>query len=458
MAKWCVLVFSYIFYAVLSAKEFTWIFISSDSGDWLAGATWWFVVQPVGSPLYILLGHFLNALPGDLVLKMTLILSCACSAVTVMFVYLIVQKLSTRLVAVACSLLLLGSAVFLTQSTVLEEYAITTMFMTGAFWFYLCGKKKLVGLFLGLAIAVHIFALIFALLWFAILWREWRQWWKAYVITAVAGCGPYILIPILMYFDTPRLLAGDLSISSLKMYLFDISNGIIGTMSVFEAPKRFFMTGIILLTSFSVGLVFAVRGVKPLDKTKLLLLSNIIFILWYILTTVDPITWTYITFISPAIVILCGIGLVKYKRWAVCAVLITSVVLAGLNATYLNANKLTQENPLAVEYYNELVALPDNSVVVVTPGAYSLGLFYAMSDGKKLVPISYPYIEEWKFVDYYEWLKRTYPNTREDTLSTIKNNLGNTYLVQTPEIIEDWNGLFVLDDVSANIKRVIEVK
>ena len=58
---------SFIYLMVLSAKSYTWVFASEDAADWLASSILWFVPQPVGSPLYILLGHAINVLPIDLV-------------------------------------------------------------------------------------------------------------------------------------------------------------------------------------------------------------------------------------------------------------------------------------------------------------------------------------------------------------------------------------------------------
>jgi hypothetical protein len=432
-----ILVVSLTFFAILCAKEWTWLFASSDSGDWLASSQTWMVPQPVGSPLYILLGHVLNVLPGDLTLKMTLVLSCLASAVTVTLVFLIVRKLTkSTLISLTCSILLASSAVFLTQSTVIEEYALVTMLMTGAFWFYVNDKKKTTALFLGLAIAVHIFAAILALLWLVVLWKEWKKWVVPVLIASAVVCVFYSLILLLMHLDTPRLFAGGLNFSSVKTYLFDVTGGIVGTMSIFEAPKRFLNVGGILLVSFSIGLIPAIRSIKPLSTFKLLLVSNIAFILWYVLTCVDPLTWTFIALITPSVVILCGIGLVDFKRKYVYVVLCVSLILTGLNASYLNADKLTNTHFLAERYYHELMSLPDNSIVVTTPGAYSLGLFYVMSEGKDLIPLIYPYIDEWEFWDYFNWLERKYPNVTLGvyTKDIIRANLGKIpiFYAQSP--------------------------
>lgn len=436
---WTVLVLSFAFFAILATRTFSWWFVP-DSGDWLASAHMWLVPQPVGYPLYVLLGHFLNALPGDLVLKLVLVLSCLSSAITVALTYLISLRLTgKKLIATACAILLTGSAVFLTQSTIIEQYALLTCLLTTALWFFILDKKYLVAIFLGLAISVHVFALIIALLWFVSLIREWRQWWKPAILTAIIIVVFYSFVLLLMYLPTPRLLAGGLNIASIKMYLFGISGGIVGTMSIFEAPHRFLMIGAVLLTSFSVALIPAVKALRPLDRIKILLLCNILFILWYVLTCIDPITWHYLIILSPSVVILAALGLAGLSKKYVYVVLSVGIILLSLNSYYLNANRLTNQDPMASSYYDELMSLPNNSIVVTEPGQYSLGLFYAMSNGKQLIPLIYPYIDTWKFVDYSAWLASTYDiKVGDSTISTIQDNLGkeNIYYVGLPDTLD----------------------
>ena len=447
---WLILLASFTFFAILATKTFSWWFVP-DSGDWLTAAHQWLVPQPVGYPLYILLGHFLNALPGDLVLKLVLVLSCLSSAVTVALTYLISLRLTKSvLISTACAILLTGSAVFLTQSTIVEQYALVTCLLTCALWFFILDKKYLVALFLGLAISVHIFALIITLLWFVSLIREWKQWWKPAVLTAAIVAMFYSFILLLMAINTPRLLAGGLNLASIKMYLFGISGGIVGTMSIFEAPHRFLEIGAVLLTSFSVALIPAIRAVRHLNRIKLLLITNILFILWYVLTCIDPITWHYLIILSPSVVILCSMGLKEMSVKYIYVVLIISIILLGLNSYFLNANRLTNKDPMASSYYNELMSLPNNSVVVTEPGQYSLGLFYAMSNGKQLIPLIYPYIDTWKFVDYSKWLEKTYNiKVGDTTMQTIQNNLSKhqIYYVGLPDALDKLQPHLILTGV-----------
>lgn len=228
MARIGIFILALGYYVALSAKQYTWLFISSDSGDWLAASTWWMVPQPYGSPLYILLGRALSQLPFDLPLVMTWTLSALPSAVTVLLVYCIVHRLTTsNLIALASSFVLLGSAVFLTQSTILEEYALTTMLVTAGLWSSF-KRPYVAALFWGLAASVHVFVLGLIILWLLIAWRDY--WKPVLLVTAPIVACFYSVILVLMYLDTPRLYAGSLDYYHLRQYLTTTAGAVLGAV------------------------------------------------------------------------------------------------------------------------------------------------------------------------------------------------------------------------------------
>lgn len=390
------IIVSFIYYAVLSARTWTWVFVSSDSGDWLAAANQWMVVQPYGSPLYISLMRLIGSLTDGnaTVAVATILLSSLPSAITVTLIYLIVRTLTNKAwCAIASSLVLLGAGVFLTQSTILEEYALAIMFLTLAYWLYLNDKRKLTALSLGLGTAVHIFILPISVFWLAL--EHKRFWLKPASIYVVSGILPYSLVLVLMHLDTPRLLAGSLSLANVMTYLFDMGGTVFGTLSVFEAPYRILAITKILLPSLGLALIPLYYGLKrPYDTKKLVLLMIVVVALWYHLTSLDPMSWTFLNFGLPSLAILTGIGLSKLTLKHTHIITASALALIAINAAFLNANILTNQNPLATAYYNELMSLPDGAVVVANAGGHSLGLFYVMSEGKNLIPIIYPHADE----------------------------------------------------------------
>ena len=419
-----ILVTSFIYYLILCAKEYTWIFVSGDSGDWLAASVAWMVPQTYGSPLYISLGRLISVFSNNLPLHMTILLSVIPAAFTVFFTYLIIRKLTSVKIALTCSTVLLGSAVFLSQSTVLEEYALTTMFLTGAYWFYINEQKYLTPLFLGLGTAIHIFILPLAFFWL-LCDRRWKIWlWKPLLIYIVSGVLPYTLILILMAADTPKFLAGYLNLQSVLDYWTMTSRAIVGQLSLFEAPERFWF--FVRLTCMSFGLALLPIFVslrKPITRNMLVLISICLFTFWYVITNLDINAWTFLTFTAPSLVILCGIGLSRLRGWHTIAIAGSAIILIITNSIFLNANTLSQQNPQAMTYYNELHALPKNSTVVTSPGARSLGLFYVINEGRDLIPLIYPYLDKWNFTDYGRYLNERYGVNWADTLEGVQDTL-----------------------------------
>lgn len=377
------------YYYALCAKEYTWVFLSSDSGDWLASSIWWIVPQPMGSPLYLLLGHALNALPGDLVLKMTVGLSVIPAAIAVTFVYLTVNHITGKWwPSVVAAAILLGASIFTTQATVLEEYALATMFLTIAIYFYSKDKLKTAAAFLGLSVAVHAVVLPIVFLWACVEWRRWRELIKPALIFLTTGVLPYIYVPILMSLDTPHLFAGNLTWEYVYMYFMGTPNSIVGNLAIEDAPERLYRVFLFLISSLGLSMLpLYVYLRQKKDKLAWVLIATSAFVFWYFATNFDPSTWTFWTFGLPAVAIMCGVALSRMKPVHTGVILAASIALMAFNAVYVNASTLTGQNPDAMEYKAELMALPDGSAVVARQGAFSMCIFWVMAEDKDLVPI-----------------------------------------------------------------------
>jgi len=438
---------SFVYYALLSAKSWTWLFMSSDSGDWLMTSNWWVVPQPYGSPLYISLMRLIGFVTaeGVTVVVATILLSCLSSAITVMLVYLITKRMTGKVQhALVSSVVLLGCGIFLTQSTVLEQYAIAIMFCMLAFYLYMLGRRKMTALMLGLGTAAHAFVLPIALAWYVVDYlshKNLRVSIKPAVVYITSGLLPYSLILILMYLDTPRLLAGSLNLQALDEYLLGTGGTIVGSLSLFEAPIRLLAMSKVLLMSLGLAWIPLWYGFKrPYDTKKVMLACIIVFSFWYHFTCMDPVTWTFLCFGLPSIAIIVGLGLSRLTLKHSYVVAVVALVLVCINGVFLNANTLTNERPLATTYYNELMELPNGSVVVATAGARSLGLFYVMSEHpeKDFVPVIYPYMchDAWKFEDYGTYMKSRYGLEGGDTFELTQDALDkgmNVYLASSAE-------------------------
>jgi hypothetical protein len=468
-------VVAFVYYAILASKTYSWCFASGDSGDWLASSMVWMNSQPYGSPLYILLGHFVNALPfSNLPLKMTLLLSVIPASITVAVTYLIVKKITSNYkIAIVSTLVLLGAVIPLSQSTILEEYAIASMFVTLAFYFYIQDKKKLTILFLGLGSAIHIIVVCISVLWlivhFVTDFKNIKSWLKYIWIYILVGILPYSLALILMYADTPRFLSGHLSWSAINNYLS--STDTIGSLSVWEAPKRLHQFVEVVSVSFGLALIPLSIGFKSLfkeNKNFMVALATIIFTLWLYLTNNDPTTYTFLDFGFPLIVCIVALGLFKINKTNLKIVGIGACCLIFLNAFFFNANTITNEKPLATQYEQSLKDLPDGSFVICFSGGnYTLCNYYVLAQGKQVIPLFYSGTTPQKidalhtprYTDYKGWIDKHFDVKGEDTMQQVKYLLSqnrNVFITKAT-VLPEWSGVFSYSDYSDTFGKVTGV-
>jgi len=463
-----VFITSFLYYLILCAKEYTWLFASGDSGDWLAASAWWMVPQPPGSPLFICMGHLVNLLPGRLDTNLTVLLSVIPAAIAVMLVYLIVVNRTGKILpGIAASTILLGSAVLLSQATVLEQYSSATMFMVLGIYFYSRGNRKMTALSLGLGTATHAFIGGIAILWLVLHAREWRLWIKPGIIYIISGILPYTFILWLLSTDAPRLLAGGLSFDSLQMYIGNA--GVIGSLAATEAPQRLLLMGQFLLVSFGLSLVAVfvlIRQERSTIFTRILIMITVLS-LWYVATCMDSTSWVFLIWGAPAIALMAGLGLAKMNKVHQGTILVGAVVLVLANGFLLNADKLNDAEPMAREYYQSIQALPDDRIAIVSDrvGWEALGIFYAMSQGKDIIPIIYgeiPTSDSYLF--YAEWLRDEYGieggSAREQVAFLLNKGVAvytQTTRLDTPRAAS-WETRFELEDIDNRLfDRIIGV-
>ena len=475
---------AFAYYVVLSSKSFTWLYTSADSADWLVIANWWMVPQPLGSPLFLLLCQAISHLPGNLLINMTVLLSCLPSAISVSFVYLITKQLTGKVhLSVISSLILLGSMTFLTQSTVLELYAITTMFLTISLFFLSKKRMKLFYLFLGFGAAVHssIFIVTFIITLIILLRGKTlinlRRLIRPVMVFIVSGILPYSLILLLMHLDTPRFFAGPLDWYHLNGYFIGIANSVVGTISVFDFPQRILSFSSILISSLFLSLIPLVHSLRrPYDEVKLILISVVGFYMWYYLTCFDPATWPYLIMAFPAIAIMVGVygltegsikGSIRVLKRSITVfkgsgttliklVTVSSIVLIILNGVFMNANTLTNQNPVATTLERELIALPEDSVVVTLPGATTMTVLYVMSKGKYIVPLMVGPVE-YGFKGYQDYLRTEYGIVGDNIQALAKDAESKSrrlYLIEVKYFEEEQ--CFILLEIPGN-KYVKEI-
>lgn len=419
---------SFTYYYLLHSRIFTWIYVSGDAGDWLQQMYWWTVPHVMGKPLYIWLIRALSYLPFNDIELATIGLSVIPGAITVAITYLIGLELTkSKKLAILSSLIVLASGTFLSQATIIEQYAFTAMLFTIAYLFYLKDKWVLAVIFLGLGTATHVFVAVVAIMWLVMEYKQWKRIVKLIPLFIIFGILPYGFIIYLMTTSAPNLIAGNLSWAALGVYCFGNTTSSL-SMALMAFPQRLQQaTGILLLT-FGLAWYPLFQGLrKPWNTHKKTALIVIGFALWFYLTNRFPSTWKYVAMTVPLMAGFAVYGLSQLKPWHTKLILSSVIILIVLNSIFLNSDKLAREKPLATEFYDALWELEDGSAIA-TPrgGAYGFALFYVLSQGKDLVPIAlsgaFDTVDV-SYEDYKEWLKSNYDVKGDNCLDMVDYKL-----------------------------------
>lgn len=407
---------SLVYYALMAAHVITWYFAGQDVGDWLASANIWYVPQPYGSPLFILLLHAIGSIVhGQAQLIMiNLLLCCVPSAITVTFVFLSAEKLTHNIkYSIIAAAVCLGTTTLLSQTIIIEEYALATMFVALAFYSYINGWFKRTALFLGLGTAVQIIVLPIAFFWMLIELKRWSELIKPAGIFILTGVLPYGMILIMMAMpNIPTLIAGNLSLNGLNQYLGSTGDTV-GVISVTEFLKRIPDVLAIVFSTFGLAVIPIFLAIKrPLNNILKVSLAAIFFVVWLYATNADYTTWTFLSFGIPIACVLVAIGLNRMPVWGYKAVAISAVALISLNTFFYNGAAVTAANNHASDFVAELESLPQNSAVLChNGGPYGLALFYVMTIRTDIIPIFMPLQKsapQYIYNDYLKWMQRKY--------------------------------------------------
>lgn len=391
------------------------------------------VPQPWGAPLYIALGHLVSFFSTDsnLPWMLTFWLSALPGALAVGFTYLAIRemKLGEKLALVGAGVLL-ACSIFLTQATVLREHMLPIMFVAAAYYFHVKGKYKLTVAMLGLGSAVHVIVGVLSVLWLVVLWKQWKPKLKSLIVVwVITGVAPYLLILGLMVADTPRWLAGGLSLPAVDNWLGSV--GTIGQISVYDFPRRFYQALYIIIPAFGVALIPLLVGAWSNWKHKLLIATTLLYGLWLYATNIDETTWTFLSFAAPAAAVAAVVGLTKLPKWSTQAVMCGVVVLLGVNGILLNNAFLTNNRPEAMNYYQDAQALPSNALFLVLGGGPSqLGaVYFTTTDwGKDLAPVyltDKDGVDQAVYKNYVKWISESKGLVGKNFIEQVHNALAS---------------------------------
>jgi len=430
------LVFGVIFGVLLmcTAPDMTWINTDSDGIHYTYAAKYLYPAHKTSAPLFLLLGHVFLWLPiGTEFWRMSLI-SVLSSTASAVFIYLIIRKKlllknagniayspsyiekvnkKNRIYALIGALIFGGSALVISQSTIVETYALVTMFGLGAYYFATKGNWLYCALMLGAGGAVHHLILI-PLLILLIFYKGLRQW--KYIGVMSAFLLFYLYIPITLAAHPPNLFANMWGNTTLTSFIKDNSSTVlmlIGGLSIWGLPKRVFdaigVVGVSLgLAIIPMAYYIKIRHTAPNPIRKQWYKEPLLWLLTlpiiYYATNLAPQTYVYM---MPAIgfgAVIAGIGLSRMRHYWKWTVLGCAVGLLVFNANYFDIGRTLDPNLSAKEYYNqELHKVPDGAILVAQQGwEWACIPKFNKEENRNIIPVCTGTLPS-KY--YQDWLK-----------------------------------------------------
>ncbi len=372
------------------ASNFTWVSTDSDGAHYTLAAKYLTTAHHMSAPLYLLLGRLFLFIPFNSEAWRMGLMSVLGTLGSSIFIYLILRHLlrdnpKARLYAIISVLVFGGSALVISQSTIIETYALATMCGVGAYYFAVKNKWLLSSVMLGAGLAVHPFLafVVWAVLFVA--FRELRNW-RRYSVT-IAFFAFYLYIPIV------KMLGNDIGMwgNTTGKGFFEGTAGmalmLTGGLSMWDFPKRAIDTILILLASLGLGVIPLVWHFVKTRTWKYHLLWLVLIPVIYFMTDMAAQTFVYL---MPSIAfgsIAVGLGLSKLRIQWVLATCIVAVGLLGYNGWYFDVDRLDPEMS-AMKFYRDLDRIPDGEYFMGGGWTWAMVYVYNKEEGRNIIPIS----------------------------------------------------------------------
>lgn len=375
---------------MLCTPDMTWINTDCDGPHYIYSAKYLYPAHKTSAPLFLLLGHLFLMIPYGLDAWRMALMSVLASSVTAVFVYLTVRHFTgNRWYSLLGSVIWGTSALAISQSTIIETYALVTMFGVMAYYFSLKKKWLLTALCLGAGGAVHHLILI-PLVVILVFNKDIRKW--KYIGVMASFLLFYLYIPLTnrepyMWFSGSNLET-NFFVDNLSTMLM-----LVGGLAIWDIPKRILDTiglvGTSLTLSALIILWWIFKGDKRTFYKQPLFWLLLVPILYY---AIDLAPQTYV-YALPAIAfgaIATGIALPKLnRRWITALVLISTLAIAGYNINYFDIGRTLDPNLEARQFYdNELPAVPDGEILLSQQGwEWAMVYLYNREEGRDIIPV-----------------------------------------------------------------------
>ena len=355
---------------LLTGYDYTWINTDCDGIHYVYSAKYFYPAHKTSAPLYLLISHLSLYIPiGTEYFRMALV-SVAATTIAAVFIYMAIKhRTDNRWYGLIGAVLYGSSVLVISQSTIVESYALLTMF--GVLGYYFSQKKRWLAtvLSLGCGLAIHPLALFYIIPIFVFNRKDLLK--VKWVLITLAFLLFYLYIPIT---NRPPYLwqpATDIiSADGIKGVLNDVGNTVMmltGGISMWDIPKRILDTILLIGVSLGVGIIPLLWKRANIFKEPLFWLM-IIPTLYFVF---DLAIQTYV-YLMPALAFACiyiGDVLHKFNKKVLIAGMACVLALWAFNISYMDIGRTLDPNMEASNYYyNELDKVPDGDILLCQQG------------------------------------------------------------------------------------------
>jgi len=429
-----ILVFGFVFaiFMIDLNPDMTFMCKAADSVGYLYSAKYLYPSYHTSPPLYLLVSHLFLMIPiGTDAWRMGLV-SVLSSMGACVFIYLIIKHIiiekadknkkrskldkSARIYALLGVLIYGTSALVISQTIVVQTYATVCLLASGAFYFSLRKQWKLVGLMLGIGLAVHLLMGSVFLIMVAIYrgannghWNL-RQNWKAMAIMFSFGIF-YVYVPLTnrppyMWFPAPEQVNPIVAVFTDTLSTVDF---VIGSLAIWDLPKRILDT--IGVMGVSIGVITIIPIFYYFRHNKVIrnpLFWLAIFPIVLFATELDMNTYDYMMVSIPFLAIIASLGLremvvehfnIKLTRQVSPKIIMTGMLVVvtwvtiigfGLfNLNYFDLYRTLDANGSTARlYYQEFAKIPDGAIFMPNYAMEWEAIYKYNADyGKHIYPI-----------------------------------------------------------------------
>ncbi len=392
------------------APDATWINVDSDGMHLVYAAKYLYPAHQGSAPLYLLMGHLILYLPIGTDFWRLGLLSVFGGVASSVLVYLIIRQLlppievesvwsfirgrrilpdarSARYYALAGALLFGGSALAISQATVVKYYTVVSAFMLAAYWFALKEQWKRCAVMMGCAGAIHPIA-ICTIIPLLVKYKPLRAW--RHLAIGAAFILFYLYIPITnrppYVWDMPeRMGALSFVVDTLAK-----AGQLSGALSIWDFPKRVFDTiGIMGVSLAIVGVVPVVVYFWRRSVLREPLFWMITIPVVYYASDLAPQVYTYMVPALAFAAVVVGLGLARMSRLWLWAIAFCAVGFLVFNANYFDVGRTLDPELSASRYYHEeLPKVPDGEILMTQYGwEWSAVFDYNQNEGRRIIPL-----------------------------------------------------------------------